>query len=122
MTALRTLAAALIVLTLLAAGSAQAARKPTTKDRRAIVAAVKLPSLTYPKGSYYLVVRVSTAHSKRRWAAVYIRPHFDYQDVVQQDVASVVRRRGKWRAHQIGNGGGCGVRRAVRRDLKLDCY
>jgi hypothetical protein len=64
-------------------------------------------------------VRVSTV--RHGWAAAYIRARLGHEGTVQPDVARVRRKRGRWRVHQIGNGGGCGVPQAVRRDLRLRC-
>jgi hypothetical protein len=64
---------------------------------------------------------VSTA--RRSWAAVYLRPAKKrYANEVQSDLASFHRRQRIWRLHQVGNGGGCGVPRSVRRDLRLACF
>jgi len=87
-------------------------------DRAAIVAA--LPALPYPQGSYRLKVKVSKRFPG--WAAVYIVPAPGFSDQVQPDSASFVKSGGRWRVHQSGNGGGCGVPAAVRTELKLACY
>lgn len=102
--------------------SAEAQRKPTQKERTAILSAVKtrISCGDYPPGSCRFVVRVSTV--RRGWAAAYVRPRRGWENTVQPDVASVRRRDGRWRRYQVGNGGGCNVPAGVRRDLKLACY
>jgi hypothetical protein len=104
--------------------AADARRKPTKGERTAILRALhgtnRFSCQGYPAGSCKEVVRVSTA--RKGWSAVYISPTKGNENTVQSDVASLKRRNGRWRVHQIGNGGGCGVPRAVARDLKLACY
>jgi hypothetical protein len=119
----RLLCASLVsVVSLGAVATADARRPPTTKERAAILRGVgaSFGCGLYPAGSCRLVVRVSTV--RPGWAAVYLRPRRGYEDMVQRDVASVRRRNGRWRAHQVGNGGGCGVPNGVKRDLRLACY
>lgn len=74
----------------------------------------------YPAGSYRFKVSVSTA--ARGWAAVLILPTGSGQGV-QPDVISARRvGPGRWKQHQMGNGGGCHMPDRVRRDLGLYCY
>jgi hypothetical protein len=118
-------AASLILLLVFSVGMvapAEARRKPTKKERTAILNAVaaRFSCGDYPPGSCRLVVRVSTV--RRGWAAAYIRPGRGWENTVQADVASVRRENGRWRRYQVGNGGGCGVPAGVRRDLLLACY
>jgi hypothetical protein len=102
--------------------TADARRKPTKRERTAILRALHEHAgcFAYPAGTCHEVVRVSTA--RKAWSAVYIRPARDNENAVQSDVASLKRRNGRWQVHQLGNGGGCSVPRAVVRDLKLACY
>ena len=109
-----------LVVVLAAAGSADARRVPTAKERTAILGTTALGCGDYPAGSCRFAVRISTVH--RGWAAVYIRPRSGWENTVQSDVASMRRRSGRWRQYQLGNGGGCGVPTDVRRDLMLACY
>lgn len=97
----------------LAAPVADARRKPTKRERTAILAALhtRASCSIYPAGSCQEVVRVSTA--TKGWSAVYIGPKPGHEGEVQGDVASLKRRNGHWRVHQLGNGGGCGVPRGV---------
>ena len=106
----------------LVAPAADARRKPTKRERTAILAALhkRASCSIYPAGSCQEVVRVSTA--RKGWSAVYIGPKPGHDGEVQPDLASLKRRNGRWRVYQLGNGGGCGVPRAVVRDLKLACY
>lgn len=103
---------------LAAALPAQAARAPNARERAAILRVAPHPA--YRHGTYRRVVRVSTVSVA--WAAVYIAPTRGHAREVQADVASFSRRRGRWHLHQVGNGGGCHMPRAVRRDLRLACY
>lgn len=108
-----------IALSLLHVSGASAARPASPHERAAILRGAHL-HLGYAPDSYRLVVRISTR--SRHWAAIYIRPGAGHAGEVQSDVVSVRRVRRGWRRHQVGNGGGCGVPRAVRRDLRLACY
>jgi hypothetical protein len=106
----------------LATPAADARRKPTKRERTAILRALheRAGCFAYPAGTCHEVVRVSTA--RKGWSAVYIRPTRGNENAVQSDVASLKRRNGRWRIHQLGNGGGCGVPASVARDLQLACY
>jgi hypothetical protein len=115
-----TVVAAIGLLSCALASPADARRPPTKQERAAILRAAGNGCALYPPGSCRWVVRVSTA--RRGWAAVYIRPRRGQEGTVQPDVASLRRTRGRWRVHQRGNGGGCGVPASVRRDLDLACY
>lgn len=103
---------------------ADARRKATTVERVAILRVVHAKQNAcrfYPAGHCSELVRISTVRTS--WAAVYVRPSRPaYRHEVQSDVGSLRRVDGKWRLHQIGNGGGCGVPASVRRDLSLECY
>jgi hypothetical protein len=115
------LGAVAVVVLALSVADADARRKPTEKERRAILRAVEQRGgcSAYPPGSCHMVVRVSTV--RHGWAAADIWARPGREGTVQPDVASVRHKRGRWRVHQIGNGGGCGVPQAVRRDLRLRC-
>src|SRR3954469_8881568 len=101
----------------LLAPAAQASRKATRAEAKAIVRA--LPKPAYPKSYYVYKVRISTV--SKRWAAVRILPAPGYESFIKPDIASVVRRKGHWKTKQVGHGGGCGVPAAVAADLKLNC-
>lgn len=111
-----------LLVSALVAPAADARRKPTKRERTAILRALheRAGCFAYPAGTCHEVVRVATV--RMGWSAVYIRPTRGNESAVQSDVASLKRRNGRWRVHQLGNGGGCGVPRAVVRDLKLACY
>ena len=115
-----------LVAVILAGSVAQsdARRNATKSERAAILRAVNHymnPCDAYRTGRCVEIVRVSTVRSS--WSAVYIRPaRRAYRAEVQSGDASVHRVDGKWRLHQLGNGGGCGVPASVRRDLSLKCY
>lgn len=118
------LAFALPLLTYTAA--ANASRVPSAKEREAVLDAGNGRvscyggEPPYPADTCFLKVRISTA--RKGWAAVYVRPTRKGRGTVQPDVATVKKVRGRWRISQVGNGGGCGVPAAVRRDLKVACY
>lgn len=100
---------------------ADASRKPTPSERVAILVAIdKTGRFSCDPAVCRRVVRVSTA--RRGWAAIHIRPRPAYRDSLQSATSSAKRCRGRWRAHQIGNGGGCDVPAVVVRDLRLACY
>lgn len=111
---------------LLAGVAANADRPATKRERTQILRAAHRQSAGpgcrgYPHGHCRERVRVSTVRSS--WAAVGIGPSSkQYEGEVQRDVVSMHRRRGRWRLHQEGNGGGCNMPAAVRRDLRLACY
>lgn len=116
--------AALLALALPAA--ADAAHKPTGKERRAILAAVDgghrfTCTPAYPARSCRRTVRVSTA--RKGWAVVRILPRRGYEGVVQPDATSLTNRGRGWRVYGVGAArAGCDVPPPVFWDLKLYCY
>ena len=118
-------AAVLVLLALAFPAAADAARKPTGKERKAILAAVDgghrfSCTPAYPPKSCRRTVRISTARTG--WAVVRIVARRGYEGVVQEDATSVTNRGNGWRMHEVGAArSGCGVPSAVVRDLKLLC-
>lgn len=107
------------VVALAVAAPAGADRKPNDRERAGITAALDSADFScdlFPGASCRRTIKVSTENE--RWAAGYIRGGPE----VQGGVASLVRKKHRWRVHQIGNGGGCEVPSAVTRDLDLACY
>jgi hypothetical protein len=112
------IAASLIIAVLLiAVATSNAARNPTKPEKRKIARVLERKGFdcSFVAGGCHRKIKVST--KLETWAAAYIRG-----SGVQGAVASLHRKNHKWRVHQIGNGGGCGVPRKVRKDLKLACY
>lgn len=118
---------ALVALLALALpATADAARKPTGKERKAILAAVDngyrfTCTPAYPPKSCRRTVRVSTA--RKGWAVVRILARRGYEDVVQPDATSLTNRGRGWRVYGVGAASaGCDVPPPVFWDLKLNCY
>lgn len=118
----RLVALGVLAFSLLITPGADARRRATPSERAAIIKAAhgRISCKGYPAGSCVVKVRVSTA--RRGWAAAYVRPVQPGSNTVQSDVASFRRVNGRWRLHQVGNGGGCSVPRSVVKDLALACY
>ena len=117
---IRALAVAMLLALVVAAGTASADRKPNDREKSKITAALDRAGFScdiFPEGSRCKrTIRVSTVNE--RWAAAYIRGDSN----VQGGDASLQRRNHRWRVHQIGNGGGCGLPAPVADDLQLACY
>ena len=104
----------------LAAPAADARRKPRKRERTAILGELheRAGCFAYPAGTCHEVVRVATA--RKGWSPVYIRPTRGNENAVKSDAASLKRRNGRWRIHQLGNGrrlrrtGARGARPAAR--------
>lgn len=108
------------LLALVAAAPASASRPANPNETRLISAALNgIGCDFYEPGACEYRFRVSTKN--QRWAAARIvaRPH---HPEVQEDIASLYHGKARWRVHQAGNGGGCDVPKAVRKDLHLVCY
>lgn len=121
---MRRIASLLALLALLvAAPVALAARAPTTKERRAIAAAAKRSAETQGVRGQFKVRRIRVSTVDRRWARASLLPTRAHRG--DFDAASAVfrRRGGRWALRTLGTAGtGCVVpRKAVRRDLRLDC-
>ncbi|ADB53602.1 hypothetical protein Cwoe_5194 [Conexibacter woesei DSM 14684] len=96
-------------------------RPPTVPERTRILpqAPIRAAIRTYGAECVRFTTRMSL--SDEDWAAVLILPAESWCSV-QPDVTTVRRDGPGWRRHQYGNGGGCGVPRRVREDLRLACY
>ena len=109
------------VIALFAAGFAQAARKPTAKEKQDIAAVIKLP----PQCAK---VKVSTASKKPLYASVAFKPGPSECDAHASDGVTVVRKKGnRWRFITAGSSFGCDelyreVPQAIARDLKISCF
>lgn len=104
------------------APAAVASRPPTSHELNAIayIAGKRhLGCQLYPAGTCRTFIRVSTVSPA--WAAFYIRQRGRHSKV-QPDVASFHHGRRGWHVHQVGNGGGCDMPRAAKRDLNLFCF
>lgn len=107
----------IILLLIASAATSEAARNPTRPEKHKIRQVLDRNGVScaiWP-GSCHRKIKVST--KLETWAAAYITG-----PQVQGDVASLHRKHHKWHVHQVGNGGGCGVPRKVRKDLRLACY
>ena len=108
-------------IALLAAGFAQAARKPSATEREQIAAVIKLPVQCAK-------VKVSTVSKKPLWGSVSFKPGPSECDAHASDGVTVVRKKAnRWRFVTAGSSFGCDelyreVPQAVARDLKLDCF
>lgn len=109
--------AILLLILALVASPADADRNPTHQEKRKIAQALKgqFDCSFASGGSCHRKIKVST--KKQTWAAAYITG-----SGVQPAAASLHRKNHRWRIHQIGNGGGCGVPDKVAADLKLACF
>jgi len=113
-----TVAVLLSIALLLVASASEAARNPTKTEKHKIRPVLDRNGVScsaWPGLRCHRKIKIST--KRQTWAAAYITGR-----QVQGDVASLHRKHHKWRVHQIGNGGGCGVPSKVRADLKLACY
>jgi hypothetical protein len=114
-----------LVLVLIAAlvDRAEAARRPTAAEKRAIVAAVHLSPLTrdVPGGEYRVAwIRVATV--ARGWAEALLVGRGPNAARVQTVGAMLRRRAGRWRVTAVGGIGlGCRVPWSIRHDLGLIC-
>lgn len=114
------LATFLIALALLAAGAAQADRKPTGKEHRQIAKAMKLP----PRCTR---VRVSTAVTNPKWASLSFKPGRKCKKFAADGVAILKKRPGAhWKFVTAGSSFDCGplyarVPQAVVEDLGISC-
>ncbi len=107
-----------VVLLLITSVTSEAARNPSKHEKKGIVKALQREGFDcrfVATGSCHRKIKVST--KRQTWAAAYISG-----SQIQGDVASLHRKHHKWHLHQLGNGGGCGVPKQVRRELKLACY
>jgi len=99
------------------------ARGANGAEARAITAAVKHSSLTrlVPGYEYDVIdIRISTA--ARGWAKAAVLGRHRYVNQVQPAGVVLRLKGGHWRLRTIGGEGlGCGVPRAVARDLKISC-
>jgi hypothetical protein len=122
------LAIALAVVALLAAEVATGARQPTAAERTKIVRAIKEEIETGPAGNLAIkrirVLDIDVSTVNPRFAAAGVR----MWDETGQEVegAEFVLQRGyltgRWLVRNAGTLSlGCGIPRAVRRDLKLSC-
>lgn len=110
---------ALMVVMVLGLGAfeSSASRKPKSPEREKIERALRGKfDCSLVAGKCTRKIRVST--KRQTWAAAYIKG----SKTVQGDVASLKKKKGRWRIHQIGNGGGCDVPKKVVKDLNLACY
>ena len=105
------------VLLLIVSTTSEAARNPTKPEKKGIARALEREGFdcSFVSGGCHRKIKVST--KKQTWAAAYISG-----SAVQPTSASIQRKHHSWHVHQIGNGGGCGVPKKVRNDLKLACY
>jgi hypothetical protein len=110
----RALLLSLLVLLALAPSSV-ADRRPTTRERPAIIHATGRPA--YPSGWSYLVVRIDTFGGK--WAVVFVKPTKGHEHQVQADWAVAYKRRGRWRGHGAHCGALLGVPWWIKQDLRL---
>lgn len=98
---------------------AGADRKPNDREREDISRVLNNAGFScdaFPGMRCHRTIKVSTVNE--RWAASYVSGG----PGVQGGVASLGRKKHRWRIHQVGNGGGCEMPSAVVRDLGLDCF
>jgi hypothetical protein len=115
------LAAVVLTATSLGSADALAARRATHAEKRAITTAVKHSRLTsgVPDREYRVTgIRVATV--AKGWSTAQLVGKGRYADRVQTTSAVLRRTSGHWRVRAVGGAGlGCGVPRAVARDLRL---
>jgi hypothetical protein len=115
-----TLAIFLIAVAMIAAGAAQADRKPTGKEHRQIAKAMKLP----PRCTR---VRVSTVVSNPSWASLSFKPGRKCERFAADGVAILEKRPGgRWKFVTAGSSFDCGplyeqVPQTVVQDLRISC-
>lgn len=99
------------------------ARRASRADARAITAAVKHSPLTrLVPGSEYNVVDIRISTAARGWAKAGVVGKRGYVNRVQSAGVVLRFKAGHWRLRTIGGAGlGCGVPRAVARDLRISC-
>lgn len=118
---LRTAIVSLLLIAVCAA-PVEASRNPSKKEAAAIgsvIAEAGLSCARYPPGVCKQAIRVST--KRVGWAAVRIRPEVNGESIVNPQDISLRHRGERWRIIEVGNGGGCGLPRKVKRDLHLIC-
>lgn len=111
---------ALILCLLATSISAYASRKPTGKERGAILKVARRHGAScsgvvrfYPPGTKCRqFIRVSTV--SRRWAALYLRGE------VQREVVDFHRFLGRWHYHSVH--ADCTIPTRVGHDLEIDCF
>jgi hypothetical protein len=110
-----------LALALVIVGTAQADRKPSPKERRAVAAVVKLP----PECA---LVRISTVTKKPKWASVRFKPgRSECEPLASDGVTVATKKNGHWRFVTAGSDFGCSdlsrdVPQAVVEDLGISCH
>ena len=114
------LALMLFSAVLVVGGVAQAARKPTSKEKAQIAAVVQLPSKCAR-------VKVSTTTKKPKWGAVSWRNGgSECMPLASNGVTVTKKSHGRWRFVTAGSSFTCGelykkVPKAVAKDLGISC-
>jgi hypothetical protein len=109
-----------VAVPLSAAGAAQADRKPTVKERRALAKVLGVPTECAQ-------VRISTETKKPRWASVAFKLASPSCEPFGSNGVTVAKKRsGRWRAVTSGSDFICSalyqdVPRPVVQDLKIRC-
>ncbi len=105
------------------AGASREAKKGELAGIGAAILSEGLSCERYPPGTCELKVAVSSRN--KRWAVVRLRATANGETTVNPESISLHSKgqgkRKRWRVISVGNGGGCGVPRRIRRDLHLIC-
>jgi hypothetical protein len=110
-----------LLVAVLGVAAADADRRATSSERKAIAKVVDLPAKCAK-------ARVSTAVKRPKWASVYWKPGGERCEPFARDGAAVLKRRdGKWRFVTAGSDFDCprlyrDVPRRVVEDLDLPCH
>lgn len=105
------------------AGSALASRPAHPGERRAIARAARTSPFTQGVRGKFDVVRVRISTVDHHWARAALRPKRRYRDQLDTATAVLHKAHGHWKLRTLGTADvGCAIkRRAVRRDLGLQC-
>lgn len=116
--------ATVVLVLLVAAVPALAARQPTDTERTEIGAALDKRGFNcslYPEGHCERIIRISTVQG--RWAGAYLKGTPGHRGEVQPEGGSLKLKNGRWRVNELGpDVNGCGMPKRVRKDLRLYCY